>query len=160
MSEPCQQVGFNFNAAAAGIGKALRSVKALNVRQSAVFVFLQSYAASACHCRHFFDRENQQFAVIADDGKTVAGNFDAENGLFAVTQIHNLAAVAGLGNDVVFVNHEAFAGIGGNDIRGFRLKDKSLTNLIVVSQVNHQTQRLAEPAAAGNFGSLNRKELS
>mgnify|MGYP000364534029 CR=1 FL=1 len=100
------------------------------------------------------------FPVVTDNGNHIPGNFTAERGRFTFGHIHNFAAVAGLGYQVIFINDKTLAGIRCNDIGSLRFKDKHFTDIVIDAQINHQTQRLAETAAAWNFIARDVEEFS
>ena len=107
MTEPGQKFFFRADAAGTVKTETVRFVEELNVRQSSVFVLLQPHAAASGQSRYFLAFEDQQLAVGADDGHHVTGNFQAEHGRVAFGNVHDFTSVAGLGNDVVFVDDKA-----------------------------------------------------
>ena len=160
MSEPPQQIGLGFGSAGTGINKAFFFFEYLDIGHSAVFIFLQGDAATARHGRDFFKLEDQELAVIADNCNHVSGNTAAKDGCFAFGQIHNLAAVASLSLNVIFINKKDFAGIGRNLILRLGIKNKHFADVVADTQIHHQAQRLPETAPAGNFAGIQVKKLA
>ena len=66
-------------------------------------------------------------------------------------QIQDDSAVAGLCNQVVFLDRKAFAAFGYNQAFPPRLIHEHANNIVFFGQIDGQAQRLAEPATARQF---------
>src|SRR5690606_2345572 len=85
-----------------GPGEAVGDVEGLDVGNAAILVALEAHALAARHGGQLCHGEDQELAVLTDDGHAIAFAGDEQFGLFSAADIEDLLALAGIGDDVVF----------------------------------------------------------
>ena len=89
--------------------KAVFKRKGRHIAQAAILVALKLHTATAGHLRQFFEREQNDFPVLANDGHHIARHGRAGLGLAILADIKRLLPALGLGDHSVFRNDKASA---------------------------------------------------
>ncbi len=121
-------------------------------------------SGSARPCRgqfgHFGQREDEQFAVFADDGDMIASDGEAEFGLVRRLDVHDLLALAGVGRRFGFRHDKAVALVAEHQQLAVRVVDKGGDDVLIVFQVDHDADRLAVAAPAGQAVGAEHEEFA
>ncbi len=140
--------------------KAVGDREAADVGNAAVLVPLQAHALAAGHLRHLRQREDQHLAVFADDGDVIAADGDDKLGLVRHGNIHDLLALAGIGGHFRFRHDKAVAGGRDDHLLARRIMDEGGQHILIVVHVDHDAQRLAVTASAGQLVAAEREDLA
>src|SRR5215204_5582409 len=141
-------------------GEAIGKREHLGVGDAAVTVALQAHALAADHFRQLLDGKKQELAVLADDRDVVAGGLDRDREPRLAVDAHDIAAFAGVGDRVVGRDDEAAP---------FRAREQQLhagpvgdgrDDVGAVVEIDHEADRIAEAAPAGQLRGLDREHFA
>ena len=136
--------------AASGIdpGEPLFGVEHDGVQQPAILVGLQLHTLAARHLRQFGDGEDQQLAVLADNGDLVADYRRGNHRAALLIDVQHLLTRALGGDHLFFGDDEAVALGAGDEALGARRQHEERNGLIVLAELDLQSDGLALPAPA------------
>src|ERR1051326_7085882 len=112
---------------------------------------LQDDTTTAGHLRDFGELDDQHPAVLADKGGHIARGRDADSGARAGCRAQYLLAGAGLRQRLLAIDEEAAAVIGRDEQFEAGPVGEQRDDVVLVRQVDHQTDRLALAAPAGQL---------
>src|SRR5690349_20276768 len=133
--------------------QAVRQREGLRIRELVGLRLLQGDAAAAAHLRHLVDREDQQLAAFAQRRDRIGALWHDTEGLrlLLVGEVQYLLAVLGLGHDLVLGDDEAAAGIRRHQEPATALHHREIDDVLLVAELDHQADRLAMAARAGEL---------
>src|SRR5215470_14983299 len=130
---------------ALGARQAIGKLERLPVGQPIGLGLLQQHSAAAAHLRHLLEGEDQELAALAQRGNRIgAFRHDGEDlCLLVARQVQDLLAVARLRHHLVFRHDEAAAGLGGDQKLAAAPQHFELHDVLLVAELDHETDRLA-----------------
>ncbi len=143
-------------------GQAVCHFETAGIERTAILVFLQANALAPCHFRQLIERENQQFAVLANDCQAVMAFADARAKQRLVRQldIHHLFALAGIGDDLALGNRETITDPRYQQQSALGIMLEGRDDIGVIVHFNDHANRFAMAATAGQLVAANREELA
>src|SRR6185437_2101393 len=119
------------------------------VGEAAILVALQHDAAAAAHLGDLLDPADQELAVVAEQRHDVAVDRDADLRQRSLPRHQHLLARARLRQRLLAGGDEAAPVAGGEEELLLRAVGEQRDDVVLVWQVDHQAQRLAMAASAG-----------
>ena len=130
-------------------GQPVGDGEAQRIGQPAILVFLQPHPLAAGHLGQFGQRKNQQLAIAPDHGNMIPGHRLTDHRARPILDVQHLAPAAGLGDDLVRSDDKAVPCRRGNQQPLAGPVNYQRHQIIVIGQIDHQAQRLAHAAPAG-----------
>src|SRR5579875_548451 len=132
----------------------------LDVGEPALVVFLEDDTAAAAHLGHLFQGKHQELAVLPEDGNPVTHHRRAGGSLDITFDVEHLLARPRLSKHLVRLDDESTAVAGGKQKPLLGAEDAHMDDVLIVTKLHHQAQRLAKAAASRQLVAAERVEAA